>query len=411
MTDRFNEKQKEAYEYIVNQKKNCFITGCGGTGKSYLVKKIHADLETKFYRRCNITSTTGVSASLINGVTLHSLLGIRLGTGSYEALYKMITENKKILSRWKALDVLVIDEVSMLNIDLFEKLELLARTIRGSELPFGGVQLVLIADFLQLPPVKDDKFIFESPIWEKVIEKTIYLTEIMRQSDPLFQRILNNVRIGVIDDEVREVLQSREIVYDSPTGVQPMLMYSTNHQVDKANKKYYDRLESKEYTYNIKYKWHKKIIYKDKYLNNLRFENELKLKIGCQVMYLTNNLDNLFNGTIGIIKDFIDGIPQVLFSNGIETIITPETLDVEEMDELIMSYTQIPLKLAFAASIHKSQGSTISIARINLKNIFECGQFYVAISRVKDLNGLYLRNLNFNLIKTHPKAMEFYKNL
>lgn len=413
INERFNYMQQQAYDAVVLEKKNCFITGCGGTGKSYLIKQLKRDLEIKYSRRCDITSTTGISASLISGVTLHSLLGIRLGTGSYEALYKLITESKRMLSRWNAFEVLVIDEVSMLNRELFDKIERLAREIRKCDKPFGGIQVILVADFLQLPPVKSDEFIFESPVWNEVVQKTINLTQIMRQDDELFQRVLNKVRMGEVDDEVCDVLQSRAIPYKSTNGIQPMLMYSNNAQVDKANIKYYGRLEGEEYTYKIKYKWYKNIVYKEKYNTNLRFVEELSLKLNAQVMFLTNTNSELgiFNGSIGIVKEFIDGMPIVLFSNGAEILVTPETLDVEEFDELIMSFTQMPLKLAYAASIHKLQGSTISLARIDIKNIFECGQFYVAISRVRSLDGLYLRNLNFNLIKTNPKALEFYRNL
>lgn len=412
--NRFNEIQQKAYDAAIIGKKNCFITGCGGSGKSYLIRQLKIDFELKYNRRCDVTSTTGVSASLISGVTLHSLLGIRLGTGSYDTLYKMITDNKKIWARWKAFDVLIIDEVSMLDKELFEKIEKLARFLRKCDLPFGGIQIILVADFLQLPPVKSDGFIFESSIWNSVVQETIYLTQIMRQTDEVFQRVLNKVRMGEVDDEVRDILQSREIKYKSKDGILPMMMYSNNAQVNKANKKYYDRLEGEEYTYNIKYKWYKNVIYKEKYLNSsgLRFVEELNLKLNAQVMFLTNSNyeSGIFNGSIGVVKSFINKTPSVLFSNGVELLVTPETMDIEEGDkELIMSFTQLPLKLAYAASIHKLQGSTISLARIDIKNIFECGQFYVAISRVRDLEGLYLRNLNFNLIITNPKAIEFYK--
>lgn len=412
MTDqpRFNGLQQVAYNEIIN-KKNCFITGPGGTGKSYLIKQIKIDLESKYQRRCDITSTTGISANIINGTTIHSHFGLGLGRSSYDVLYKSILFNKRILNRWTSANVLVIDEVSMLSISLFEKIEKLARSLRKCDQPFGGIQIILVADFLQLPPVECGDFIFESPIWDTVIQKTIYLKQIMRQDDPVFQQVLNKVRLGLVDDEVEQILQSRAIRYKSVNGMQPMMMYSTNAQVDKANKKYYNRLNGDEFTYKMKFKWFQNIIYKEKYTKNLRFQDEVSLKKGAQVMYLTNMQEGLFNGSIGVIKEIGEDGAIVIFSTGVSVLITPETLDIEENDKIIVSYTQIPLKLAYAASIHKLQGSTISLARIDIKNIFECGQFYVAISRVRDLNGLYLRNLNLNLIKSNPKAVEFYKKI
>ena len=410
MDNRFNELQKKAYNTIVYERKSCFITGSGGTGKSFLIKQLKIDLEAKYYRRCDVTSTTGISASLIEGVTIHRLLGIRLGTGSYKALYKMITENRKVLSRWKALEVLIIDEVSMLTIELFEKLEKLARVLRKCDLPFGGIQIVLVGDFLQLRNPEHTKYIFESSIWNAVISTTIVLNQIMRQSDEVFQRVLNKVRFGKIDDEVKEVLKSREIKYNSKDGFIPTALYTTNAKVDAINKKYYDKLDSPEYKYSIKFKYYKNVVYREEYEHLIRFESELTLKIGCQVVYCTNNIEGLCNGSRGIIIGFIGGLPNVLFSNGIEMIISPETLDIEKQDEVIFSYTQIPLKLAWCMTIHKSQGSTLSLLRVDLKNIFEYSQFYVGISRAVSLDGLYLRNLDFNTIKVHPKALEFYTN-
>lgn len=408
---RFTDLQHEAYDAIIIKKKNCFITGSGGTGKTYLIKQIKIDLETIYYKRCDITSTTGISAALIGGTTIHSLLGLRLGEDSYEKLYKMITWNKKLYNRWKAIEILVIDEVSMLSIELFEKIENLARSLRKCDDPFGGIQIILVGDFLQLRNPQHTKYLFESPIWNMVVQQTICLKKIMRQADEVFQRVLNNVRLNIIDDEVKEILKSREIKYISQNGLIPTALYSTNAKVDAINKKYYDKLEGKEYTYNIKYKYYKNIIYKDKYESKIKFEKELTLKIGCQVMYLTNNIEDLYNGSRGIITNIINGLPMVLFSNNIETIISPETLGIDENDELVLSFTQIPLKLAWCMTIHKSQGSSISLLRVDLKNIFEYSQFYVGISRAVSLEGLYLRNLNFNEIKVHPKAIEFYKNL
>lgn len=406
---KLNEKQSIAYNLVVNKGKNIFLTGVGGTGKSACIHKIKQDMLSN-NKNVAITSTTGVSASLIKGVTLHSYLGIGLGVSSFEKLYKRVSSSSFYASRWRNIDLLIIDEVSMLSINLFEKLEKIARYIREDTRPFGGIQILLAGDFLQLPVVNDDKFLFESSLWDKVINETVYLTNIIRQKDPIFQSILNKIRMGIVDDEVKKILLSREIKYISKDGLIPTYILSTNAQVDKVNQKYYDNLEGPEFSYKVEYFWKKKVSYKEKYEPLVRFPLTLNLKVGCQVMYLVNN-GGLVNGSRGIIKSFKDGYPIVLFKNGIEKIIIPEILDIEENDEKIMSYKQIPLRIAFAGSCHKHQGMSLDLARVDFKRIFECGQIYVGLSRVTSLEGLYLRNVDLNKIKANPKAVAFYKKI
>ena len=408
--EELNKLQKIAYDAVITHKQNIFITGAAGVGKSHLLKKIKYDLEIKHFCNVALTSTTGISAQIIGGATLFSYLGIQLGTKPVEGLYQMIKKNIFMLNRWLKISVLIIDEISMLNIELFEKLDKLGQLIRNNNKPFGGIILILSGDFCQLPPVKSDKFLFESDIWNKCIQRIIYLTEVIRQSDKLFIKVLNNIRLANIDQEVMEVLKSREIKYKSETGIIPTMFHATNAKVDAYNKHYYDKLDTNEYTYDLKRTWFKRTAYPEKYDPLIRFKEKLFLKVGAQVMHLVNTAP-LVNGSRGIVTDIIDGLPMVLFDNGIEKIIGPATLEIEEAGMIVLSYTQIPLTLAFSISVHKSQGSSVSLARIDFNKIFEFGQLYVALSRVKSLDGLYIRNLDFNVIKAHPKAVKFYKDL
>lgn len=405
--NELNELQKEAYDSVINGN-NVFITGAGGCGKSFLIKKIYKDLGLT--KNVALTSLTGISSEIIGGQTLHSYLGIKLGTGSFEKIYKMISECSSIKYRWKRLDILIVDEISMLSLELFEKLERLARELRGNASPFGGIQLVFSGDFLQLPTVLNNFFCFESNLWNICIKKTIYLTQIIRQKDLLFSNILNKVRIGQLDNDCKKILSLRELKYISDNGLIPTMIYSTNDKVDKMNKKYYDKLDSKEYCYNINFVFKCKIYNKEKYEKLSRFPTEIKLKVGAQVIFLINK-DSLVNGSRGVITKFIEGYPVVLFQNGMEIVVYREVLDIEEGDKTIVQYSQIPLKLAWAITCHKSQGCTLDLVCINMKNFFEYGQVYVALSRVKDLNCLYIKNLNYDLIKTNPKALEFYNKL
>ena len=404
MKVRLNPEQRIVFDKISKERKNIFLTGLSGSGKSTTLKYIFKKLKNK--KNIVITSLTGISALLLGGQTIHSYLGIGLGTASFDVLLKKLQSSKFYLKCWTKLEILIIDEVSMLSIDLFEKLERLARGLRRNNLPFGGIQLLLSGDFLQLPTVGSDKFCFESPIWKFCINEIIELKTTMRQKDELFINILNKVRIGKIDEECRQILKSREIEYNSDYGIIPTMLYATNAKVDEFNLEYYNKLENQEYEYDIIYTWFKPCN-KEAITNNLRFYQKLNLKVGTQVMYLVND-DPLVNGSRGVVTNFIEEYPEVLFTDGFRKIISPHTLDVEVGDEKIMSYTQIPLRLSWAMSIHKSQGSSLDLLCVDLQNIFEYGQFYVALSRARTLEGLYIRNLDFNRNYTHPKALEFY---
>jgi ATP-dependent DNA helicase PIF1 len=199
-------KQKEALSSILDGK-NVFLTGPGGTGKSHLLKifiehynktNILSDSEKELY----VTSTTGISSLLINGKTLHSYAGIGLGNKPSEFYIDKIKKNYKLKTRWRNTKILIIDEISMLEPELFEKLEIIARKVRNNEKKFGGIQLIISGDFLQLPPVNSNKLCFESNIWSDMIDKTFYFQENLRQDSKEFQDILNKIRLGNVDDDV-----------------------------------------------------------------------------------------------------------------------------------------------------------------------------------------------------------------
>jgi ATP-dependent DNA helicase PIF1 len=404
-------KQQIAFEEIVYKRSNIFLTGMGGTGKSFIIKLINERMSKE--HNVGLTSLTGVSALLIGGVTLHSYLGIGLGLSSFEQLYKKVRYNKIMNNRWMRLDLLIVDEVSMFSIELFEKLEKLARHLRKDNRPFGGIQLLLCGDFLQLPVVLSNKFCFESPVWATCISKVIMLDEVIRQKDKTFISVLNKIRMGNIDQECKDVIGAREIkYYPGANGFIPTMLYATNSKVDVTNAKYYGALKGNEYNYKIEYTWKQNVRNKEYYENAVKLPHELNLKIGAQVMHLVNEpMSGLVNGSRGIVKAFVGGFPEVLFTNGHTQIVTRHCLEVEEKDDVVMSYSQIPLKLAWAMSYHKAQGSTLSLVRVDLKNIFEYGQFYVALSRCESLDGLYIRNLDWLKVKTHPRALEFYRAL
>ncbi len=398
----------EYYGFMTDRNHKFVLDNFIITHNSYLVRKIYSDLS--MVKNVGLTSLTGVSALILGGKTLHSFLGIGLGTDTYKKLYKFIRLNNKIHDRWINLDVLIIDEISMLSIELFEKIEKLARELRCCERPFGGIQLLLVGDFLQLPTVGNLHFCFESAMWDICIDETILLRQIMRQKDATFTRILNKIRMGDIDDECKEIIGSREIKYISDSGLIPTMLYATNAKVNATNEKYYSLLDGPEYTYSIKYKWYRAVRQRESYINAVKMEHDLKLKIGAQVMYLINS-GELVNGSRGVVKEFIENYPVVLFNCGRRELIRPATLDIKENDNVVLSYTQLPLKLAWSSTCHKLQGATVSLIRIDFGQFFEYGQFYTALSRCESLDGLYIRNLDWAKCYPHPRAIEFYKKL
>lgn len=414
-----SEKQQKVYD-LISKGQNVFMTGLAGSGKTHLIKKIYCN----FHRSCNIgvTSTTGTSAILIDGSTLHSFLGIGLGQSSIDSLFFKIKKNSRVYKKWRELDLLIIDEVSMLSPILFDKLESLARLIRKNDQPFGGIQLLLSGDFLQLPVVGEyDSFCFDAETWSICIKNIIYLDQNFRQSDSVFQKCLNEIRLGTISNETKEILESRvDATLHNDLGILPTKIYSLNRDVDAENEsELYKLLETKDdlqfYQYDLEYEVLKKglknVDEKIKKACNAPFI--IQLCVGAQVMLLYN-MDialKLVNGSRGVVVGFEGDFPKVKFLNGVEMVIDYKVWTLEENDEVILQWKQVPLRVAFALSSHKSQGITIDYAIVDLSNIFENSQAYVALSRVKSLEGLSLRNLNILSIKSHPRAIEFYSKL
>jgi len=413
-----SEKQKIAYRNIL-EGKNVFLTGRAGSGKSAIINLFYK--QYRYKKNIGITSTTGVSAILIGGSTIHSYLGIGLGTADEEFLYMNIKNRGYILRRWLELDVLIIDEISMASPKLFDKLESLARIIRKNDLPFGGIQLILTGDFLQLPCVNSEKFCFESESWNKCVHNIFYLIENFRQNDPEFQKCLSEVRIGELSKESIVLLKNREDVeLKNGFGILPTKIYALNKDVDEENIREINKLFEKNndldfYEYHLEFEVLKKGFKtaEEKIKKTCNAPSLLELCIGAQVMLLYN-LDleaKLANGSRGVVVNFIDDLPVVKFLTGEERVIDYFQWKVEENGETLMTITQIPLKIAYSISIHKSQGLTVDYAEVDMEGIFEDGMAYVALSRVTNKEGLCIKNFQLGNIFANKKAVNFYKDL
>ena len=420
--------------------KNVFMTGCGGTGKSYVIGMLQKGLEEMTGKKLciEVTALTGCAALLLGpkAKTLHSWAGIGLGREEPIDLVWKINRNGRAKKFWKNTDLLVIDEISMLTAELLEKLnEIGQRMRRRFDKPFGGIQLLLVGDFFQLPPVvKDAKavFAFESRLWPTIVDATIELKEIHRQKDPVFQAVLGEARRGHIGPESEALLKGRIGLDWKSHKIRPTLLFPKNAEVDMINNVNLKVLKGRPYVYTIQYAYGSaKIADKTKILDatfmktvatmdrDAMYRTELTLLVGAQVMLIAN-LDigkGLVNGSRGVVVGFTEKtaeenaeIPIVEFLNGLRLPIPPHKWEIESHAGVYRC--QIPLRLARACTIHKAQGSTLDCALVDIgTNCFEYGQAYVALSRVKSLDSLYVHEYSPTAFRSHKAVEEFYATL
>lgn len=438
-----SKEQQIAFDKYVNGK-NIFITGPGGSGKSELIRRIfkHATCQGK---NIYVTALTGCAAVLLNckAKTLHSWAGVGLGNGDIYSLITKINKHKFLRQTWTDTDILVVDEVSMMSLKLFNLLNSIGQTVRQNSRPFGGIQLVFSGDFYQLPPVGDklepdtQRMCFESDDWNSVFHRDcqIELNKIFRQTDDIYASILNQIREGRLKKSANDLLLSyvgRE--KDPQLVVDPTKLYPTKNKVEQINFSKMAELNSNPRYFNISYHKDLPMTNTEKRIRpqfsaheiqleleflagNLMCDKELCLKLGSQVMCVVNinsaNNDIIVcNGSQGIITDFcpMTGAPMVKFNNNVEMLMSPHFWQSEKIPGIGVS--QVPLILAWALTIHKSQGATLDAAEIDVGcGIFECGQTYVALSRVKSLQGLYLTSFDARRIRINKKVKEYYESL
>lgn len=433
--------EQQAVLQEVHEGRNIFITGAGGTGKTFLIHEIKRQLEAKG-KKVAVTSLTGMAALLIgeSARTIHSWSGVNAGTRSVDDMYEFIRKcQPKIREAWRTSKTLIIDEISMMSDELFQKLDDLGRRLRWKpDAPFGGIQLICLGDFYQLPPI-NTKFVFESYRWDETIQTIVVLDTIYRQKDPVFQKILNEIRIGEVSDETDTILKTRLNLDFSKEPIQPTKIFTRRDMVDSVNKKGLEALNTESKTFNIttKGKANTDAIRNaiKKMDSSAQYVESLELKIGAQVMLITN-LDQetgLVNGKVGVVTRFKEPCTELVekenklgtlvkvpvqvservcvrFKNGQETDIGIYEWKVEGYETV--SRNQIPLVLAYAVTTHKSQGATLESAYIDIgRSVFEYGQAYVALSRVKSLDALYLHDYDRKAIRAHPKVITYYKSL
>jgi len=402
---QLSEEQQKVLDAVMRGR-NILITGCGGTGKSFLLKHLldELDMENIPYGCCG---STGVAAVNVGGTTLHSWLGIGLGEGQPSALANNIRNNQGAFNRIRKSRVLIVDEISMTGGLLLTKINRVLQLLRASELPFGGLQMVFVGDFLQLPPV-NDVFAFESPAWKAAEVQVHVLTKVFRQEDAAFARALGQLRLGSLDQESKDFFNARARAKDPNPEILPVAITAKNATADTINNRNLSMLPGDE----------KRYLALDtgtpsglKLLDKGTIPKELSLKVGARVMCLVNHSpeDQVMNGTTGVVIEFTyAGYPVVRFDNGVELFFEPISRELTSDGAVIATRKQIPLRLSWAVSTHKIQGSTLSKVEAHLGEAWEPGQTYVCFSRVRTPEGLFIKSINPANICSNPKALEFY---
>jgi ATP-dependent DNA helicase PIF1 len=431
--DSLTEEQQTVIKTL-SEGHNVFMTGCGGTGKSHVIKSLETLLREPLSARLghepiiHLTALTGCAALLLGtkATTLHSWAGVGLGKEDVGDLVWKIQRNGRAKKHWKQTDLLVIDEISMLTVELLEKLDDIGKRMRKCyDRPFGGIQVLLVGDFCQLPPVMKGmelQFAFESSRWSTIVGKTVELKQIHRQKDEAFQTILGEARRGELSAASAAALKGRMGLPWKSHRIRPTLLFPKNAEVDRINEANLKVLKGQR-TFEAGFTFAKeslkaKVDLKDEgFLRSVAaldrdamYRSKLVLAIGAQVM-LIKNLDvagGLVNGSRGIVIKFGDeGEPVVEFLNG--TIIPIKTHDWPIDGWTGVSRTQYPLRLAWACTIHKAQGATLDSALIDIgEGTFEVGQAYVALSRVKSMDSLFIHNFSSEAFHLHKKVAAFY---
>lgn len=390
---------------------NVFLTGEPGSGKTHTVNAYIRYLREHGINP-SITASTGIAATHVGGMTIHSWSGIGIKRALTEYDLDAMSSNEGLVKRIASAKVLVIDEISMLDGSVLVMVEQVTRTLRRKPEPFGGLQVIFVGDFFQLPPIADKtsgvraQFCFESNAWRTANPIVCYLSEQHRQEDTAFLSTLGAIRRGELEDSVFEYIGERHVL----PGEHPLdipQLYTHNVDVDRKNTQELAKLETEEKVFLMSTKGTSTRV--EQLIKGCLSPEELVLKEGASVMFTKNNFENGYvNGTLGTIVGFDEdnGFPIVEVASGDNITALPSEWAVDDSGKVLATITQVPLRLAWAITVHKSQGMSLDAATMDLSRAFEYGQGYVALSRVRAFSGLHILGINQRAFEVHPLVLE-----
>ncbi|NNM83795.1 AAA family ATPase [Candidatus Parcubacteria bacterium] len=386
---------------------NVYLTGSPGSGKTHTINEFIGWLRASGIEP-SITAATGIAATHVGGMTLHSWSGIGVSESLSMADVDRIASKEHVARRLQKASVLIIEEISMLSAATFEMADAVCREVRRVDKPFGGLTVVLVGDFFQLPPIarnRDAAFAYTSPVWKDLHLFTCYLTEQYRQDDGEFLDILSAIRSGEVEEAHHELLLTRRTTPEELPADAPKL-FSHNADVDRINADELTKLPGSSKKFYMTAKGKDPLV--EGLMRGCLSPETLELKKGAAVMFTKNSPQGRFvNGTLGVVTDFgADDMPIVETKDGSRVSTEPMEWQVEEQGKVRASISQIPLRLAYAMTVHKSQGMSMDAAVMDLSRAFEYGQGYVALSRVRRLSGVYLAGLNARALEVHPEILK-----
>lgn len=412
----------------MNDRQNMFITGPAGTGKSFIIGEL-VDHSTE---RITVTATTGIAALSIGGVTIHSWSGSNIH--SHPRMLEKVIKNKNwhfTSLRIARAKTIVIDEIGMFMAGPLDLVDMICRYAKFGKAgyktapPFGGIQVIATGDFLQIPPVtrgaepKGYFWAFESQVWKSGAFRVFNLSKVYRQDNPEFISVLHKVRMGTVDKQVTDFIMSR-VDAKLPDGVRPMKFVATNQEVTDGNLLELSKADGELHKFAAKYVVNDKFsMYRESCVDEIKkacpYEDVINVKVGMPVIMQVNRMsdDEYFvNGSLGTFEGVdILGQPRIRMEKSGRTMtVSKDTKETKTGDDMMKAaMTQYPFKLAFYATMHKSQGLTLDYVEVDMAKIFAPGQAYVALSRVTSPEGLVIRNPKLRGIKAHPAAVAFYR--
>lgn len=411
-------KQDEAFT-ILKLGASAFLTGPAGSGKTYLLNKYISYLKSQKINVA-VTASTGIAATHVGGITIHSWCGMGIAKQLSKTEFNTILNKAYLKRRLSQAKVLIIDEISMLDADRLDLVDNICKSFKNSSLPFGGIQVIFCGDFFQLPPVNSieekNEYAFKSQIWQEMPMQTCYLDEQYRQKDKKYIKVLNNIRNCNVEKET--LLSLKERINQPVRGkITPTKLFTNNKDVSAINDFELSKIKKEEKIFLMQSsckKGRKQLV--EFLIKNCMAPWQLALKEGAVVMFVKNKFDEFgfahyVNGTLGKVVGFseLDGYPIIETRGNRRITAYPREWTVDEGDEVVAKISQIPLRLAWAITVHKSQGMSLDSAVVDLRDAFTYGMGYVALSRVRSLNGMELLGLNKMSLQVNPEIAELDK--